>query len=662
MANVFDSNVKTSVHIGTNLQSKTAKQAKSTYSRTFSKSLAGISRNESAVSKCNKPTSQGEAKGPIKSHASQYSNSTTAILTDNQTSQIIHNILKLLSELLVQISSGHLSSTDGSTGAGTSTNSPAAHPHNSTSDFQISIGSGANSVAININGFGPISVDVSGETDRPWRPADGKPGGHHHSNHAKPIEAGEAFTRLVPAGDEARTGEFSGQHRPDPRTISNAVADQGFRETENRNGASDMLWSWGQFIDHDIALSREGEEPANILVPRGDPDLDPKGNGRSFVPFTRSATEVDANGIHQQINDQTPFVDASMVYGASSEKTDQLRSFEGGKLKLDADGHLPPDVKDKVLAGDPRAAEQPGLLSLHTLFAREHNRVAGIVSKNNPHMNDEAVFNEARRVTTNEIQAITYNEFLPILIGENHANPDNYRYGPGKVDGSVSNEFATGAYRLGHTLVSNQVAIKKSDGSLEKVDLARVFFQPEFTKEHGISAVLAGQSEQTAERVDPIIVDSLRNQLFGLSDGGPVLDLAALNIQRGRDHNLPSYNEMRQSMGMALIENFDDPAFQHGVGAKLASAYDHPDDIDLWVGGLSEKPSGSSMLGETFTRIVGDQFARLARADANFYTHNANRDEKAWLNNLTLSDIIRANDPNAQIDDTAFIATDNRYA
>ena len=520
--------------------------------------------------------------------------------------------------------------------------------------FNLSISGGSNAnIALNFPKIGHddfgITINFGGDGDKHVIQPD------KQGSFTKPL-ADETISRLAPAGEGAKTGEMSGKDRPAPREISNAVASQHGKETKNNNNASDLLWSWGQFIDHDMVLTKEGEEKTIIGVPKGDPGLDPTGTGRGFIPFTRSEGVKDSNGIRQQVNEQTPLIDASMVYGATPEETEHLRSHIGGQMKIAEDGFLPSDPETMVLSGDKRAAEQPGLLSLHTLFVREHNRQAAHIAKNNPLMSDDRIFAEARKIVTAEIQAITYNEFLPVLLGEQNSNPDNFHIDQKTNDGKVSNEFATAAYRLGHTLVSEKVAIKQADGSIKQVGLDDVFFQPEFTKKEGIGAILSGQSEQTSEKVDPQIVDGLRNRLFGPpGSGAPGLDLASLNIQRGRDHNLPSYNEMRETLGIQKIESFDDPIFQDGVGEQLASVYGSTDEIDLWVGGLAENASGSSMLGETFTKIVSEQFAKTAKADEHFYTRSMSASDRQWLNNLTLSDIIRANTQNTNIDDTAFI-------
>ena len=99
------------------------------------------------------------------------------------------------------------------------------------------------------------------------------------------------------------------------------------------------------------------------------------------------------------------------------------------------------------MAGDRRAIENPGLASLHTLFLREHNRIAGEINDIEPSWNDEKIFQEARRIVVAELQNIIYSEYLPLVLGDNtlaHAADSEY---DDTVDTSIHNVFATAAYR-----------------------------------------------------------------------------------------------------------------------------------------------------------------------------------------------------------------------
>ncbi|XP_063605468.1 peroxidase skpo-1-like [Penaeus indicus] len=99
------------------------------------------------------------------------------------------------------------------------------------------------------------------------------------------------------------------------------------------------------------------------------------------------------------------------------------------------------------------------------------------------------------------------------------------------------------------------------------------------------------------------------------------MDLVALNIQRGRDHGIPAYNLWRKICNLPLARDFNDLAdvMDLSVINQLRSLYLHVDDIDLFIGGIAEKPSAGSLLGHTFLCIVGDQFARLRLGDRFYY-------------------------------------------
>ena len=487
---------------------------------------------------------------------------------------------------------------------------------------------------------GPIMVE--------YRSYDGS--GNNQGN----PESGKAqseYYRLLPQDSSREPGGTTEARLPSPREISNIVSAQT-GDTENTKGLTDMFWLWGQFLDHDINLTHaDSGESADISVPTGDLSFDPHGTGDATIGFTRSNGTIDANGNRQQQNEITAFIDGSNVYGSDAAEALKLRGGDdrsGGRLEISA-GNLMPIITEPGKeqghfdAGDERANEHAGLTSMHTLWMREHNRVADELSSENPDWNDEKLYQEARKIVSAEIQAITYNEFLPLLLGDNA--PGEYEGYQDDVDPQISNAFAAATYRFGHSMLSPEIKRLGEDG--QPIDggnlpLRDAFFQPDRVKEDGIDVYLRGFAGQTAQGLDSQVVDDVRNFLFGQPGQGG-FDLAALNIQRGRDHGIPGYNDAREALGLTRIESFDDPIFIGDTGAKLAEVYDHPDDIDLWVGGLSEQKEGDSMLGETMTSVNANQFERLRDGDRFWYENVFSGDELTELNNLTLSDVIQRN-------------------
>jgi peroxidase len=69
------------------------------------------------------------------------------------------------------------------------------------------------------------------------------------------------------------------------------------------------------------------------------------------------------------------------------------------------------------LLGDSRVNEQPLLTVMHTIWLREHNRIAENLCRIFPRQTDEFYFQHARRIVIAEMQHIIYNEYLPVIIG-----------------------------------------------------------------------------------------------------------------------------------------------------------------------------------------------------------------------------------------------------
>ncbi|MGE0192596.1 MAG: peroxidase family protein [Planctomycetota bacterium] len=479
--------------------------------------------------------------------------------------------------------------------------------------------------------------------------------------------AGIALRRVLPSAYGDGLSTLAGADRPNPRAISNAVCAQTGDEP-NAAGATDMLWQWGQFLDHDLSLTpgAEPQEDASILVPTGDAAFDPLATGIVVIPFSRSAY-VDQAGAREQLQAITAWIDGSQVYGSDAVRALALRTNDGtGRLRTSAGDLLPfndaglPNAGGSgatlFLAGDIRANEQVGLACLHTLFVREHNRQADLLRQQHPELDGDGVYEEARRRVGALLQVITYEEFLPLLLGRG-AIPPYAGYRP-ELDARIDNSFSTAAYRLGHSLLSARLLRLDASGAETlhgHLSLRDAFFRPDrLVTEGGIEPVLRGLSAQAAQELDTHVVDDVRSFLFGPPGAGG-LDLAALNIQRGRDHGLPSYAAARAALGLAPRTTFAAIARDGATAQALALVYRTVDDVDLWIGALAEMPVRGAMVGETLREMLVSQFRRLRDGDRFWYEARFDPDEVADLAATRLADVIRRNtDIGGEIDRDVF--------
>jgi hypothetical protein len=466
--------------------------------------------------------------------------------------------------------------------------------------------------------------------------------------------AGIPFLRLTTVDYENGTDSPAGQHRPSGREISNLVVAQPAL-IPNSAGASDFLWQWGQFIDHDLDLApiADPAEPFDIDVPLGDPFFDPFATGTAKIFLDRSHYATPG-GVRQQINVLSAFIDASMVYGSDEDRADALRTNDGtGRLKTSPGNLLPFNVDGLpngpspdpafFVAGDVRVNEQVALTAMHTLFVREHNLWADLFSLLDPILNGDQKYELARGIVAAEIQAITYREFLPVLLGPG-ALPPYSGYKPG-VNPGVSNVFATAAYRVGHTMLSPQLQRLRRNGqpiAAGHLPLADAFFRNDIFVASGMEPILRGLAKQPAQEIDSYIVDDVRNFLFGPPGAGG-FDLASLNIQRGREHGLPSYNQVRIDFGLPPRASFAEVSSDPVIQANLAAAYATVDDVDIWVGGLAEDHVPGAVVGETLFVTLGDQFLRARDGDRFFYRSYMPEPFRSLVEQSTLARIIRRN-------------------
>lgn len=490
--------------------------------------------------------------------------------------------------------------------------------------------------------------------------------------------AGEHLIRLGPASYTDGISAPAGADRPGARVISNAVFAQD-RQITNARGLSGWVYQWGQFLDHDLDFTPNARpaEPFPISVPRGDTFFDALGTGTAVIGLNRSeydlTTGSDPLNPREQINKITSYIDGSMVYGSDATRAAALRTGSGGRLKSSDSGLLPfntlglpndtagdPRSELFFVAGDVRANENISLTAAHTLFAREHNRLADALALNNPSWSDEQIYQRARKIVGAEIQAITFNEFLPALLGP-YAPSAQGVYNP-QVNASISNEFSTALYRMGHTMVNPRIARITDSGTYApggSLALRDSFFVPQsIANSQELEYLLKGLAFETQQETDAQIINAVRNFLLDDAPRGVRLDLASLNIQRGRDHGLPSYVEMRALLGLPAIDSFDDITSNASLAGAMAGQYGDVSKVDLYVGQLAEDHMPGASVGPTLAAGLVEQFSRLRDGDRFWFQFDDSftEEEKYGLSQTRLSQIIMQNTGLRTIQPNVFFA------
>ncbi|XP_031831512.1 uncharacterized protein LOC116426555 [Nomia melanderi] len=496
-----------------------------------------------------------------------------------------------------------------------------------------------------------------------------------HCNNLRNPNLGKSlttFARLLPPVYEdgvskPRATSITGAPLPNPRVIS-TVMHPDISNLHNRYTL--MVMQYAQFLDHELTMTpihkgfaesipscRPCDSPRTVHpecspfpVPPGDhyyPTVNVSSGARMCFPSMRSLPGQQHLGPREQINQNTAFLDGSVIYGENTCICNVLRGFNG-RMNITQSPHraakdlLPqsathPECKAKsgfcFIGGDGRASEQPALTVMHTFWIREHNRIVDGLRQVNPHWDGEKLFQQSRRIISAMLQHITYNEFLPRILGWNAVTlyglkllPQGYykEYSP-TCNPSVVTEFASAAYRIGHSLLRPHLPrMDRNYQSIEPSILLRDgFFDPDMLYRQGmLDEMVRGLVATPMETLDQFITGEVTNHLFeirGIPYSG--IDLIALNIHRARDHGIPSYNNYRALCNLKRATTFEDLSREMApeVIARMKRIYASVDDIDLFPGGMSERPLQGGLVGPTFACIIAIQFRQSRKCDRFWY-------------------------------------------
>ncbi|KAL0965594.1 hypothetical protein UPYG_G00283330 [Umbra pygmaea] len=545
------------------------------------------------------------------------------------------------------------------------------------------------------------------------------------------------FTRWIPAEyDDGvsqpkawdSTKRFNNFRLPLVREVSNrilATTDAGIQSDPEY---THLITLFGQWNDHDLTFtpfspsirsfsngldcveSCERSEPCfPIPIPPNDPRL-PNGPNSCLPVFRsapvcgtgRSAYNFGADvSKREQINALTAFLDLGQVYGSEEGLALHLRDLtnDGGLLRVNSEftdngRELLPftDVKGNMcatrkritndttarevpcfIAGDARVDENIALTSLHTMFMREHNRLARELRRLNPQWDAETLYQEARKIMGAYTQVFVFRDYLPHIVGPEAMARQLGRY-PGYsdvIDPSIANVFATAAYRFAHLAI--QPVLSRLDRNFmentqfQSVPLFMAFFTPwRLVFEGGIDPLIRGLMGRPAKlnTQDHMLVDAVREKLFMFVEH-LALDLGSLNIQRSRDHGLPGYNAWRQFCGLSTPRNQAELAVvlnNTDLARKLLELYGTPANIDVWMAGVAEPFVPRARVGPLFACLIATQFQRIRQGDRLWYENPGvfTPSQRSALLNASLSRIICDNTGITQVTRDPFRVPDRQ--
>ncbi|XP_076863360.1 dual oxidase 1 isoform X2 [Brachyhypopomus gauderio] len=500
----------------------------------------------------------------------------------------------------------------------------------------------------------------------------------HHSRGT----TGAPLLRLLPARySDGAYQALQEPHLPNPRRISNAATRGKSGLLSYRNQTILSLFFGYHVVLEVVDTRRPGCPPEfmHIPVPPDDPIFGNSSTEQVLLPFQRAEwlheTGQSPNNPRTQVNQVTAWIDGSSIYGSSSSWCDELRTFQRGLLSSGSDKDLPkksgssyfmwspPDPSTGQTGsegfyefGNAWANENIFTVAEGIIWFRYHNYLASRLYEEHPSWSDEELFQNARKRVIATFQNIAFYEWLPAYLGASVPPYPGYQQ---YLDPGISAEFHVAAVRFGLTLVPPGVymrnrtchyrSVVNSDGSTSPaVRLCNSFWNrnnPNLKFGQDVDDLIMGMASQVAEREDNIIVEDLRDYMYGPLQFSRS-DAVALTIQRGRDFGLPSYNQVREALDMPPVQAWGEinPKLNQTnpqLFEKLSELYGDISSLELFVGSLLES---GEVPGPVTSAIILDQFERIRNADRFWFENKLNglftEEEIQAIRNTSYHDII----------------------
>ncbi|XP_067141035.1 myeloperoxidase-like isoform X2 [Centruroides vittatus] len=501
------------------------------------------------------------------------------------------------------------------------------------------------------------------------------------------------FDRLLPpdyADGVSSPRVCTGCSTPEPRDITLKIHRTLHGKHSHTHTA--MLSGFGQFLDHDMLFTTQPESDTltaieccegppihetcfSLEIPPNDPDF----SDITCMNFVRDAQCTTCNlGWREQMNSLTPAIDCSQVYDTELNRSRRIRRLDGsGKLasRMTPVGELPLTDTDptrdqcnsdypRFLTGDFRSSQNPLLTSLQIIFLRLHNLIAEKLKRINRRWNGETIYQEARKILICIYLRIIYFEYIPLIIGPVYTrrykiSEENTEYDP-SVPFKLFNDFAGSVFRL-HSIVPDPIFLVTEDGTMEEIQLRDNFCIDDYILNRGIEDVLRGSTKQLEENYDRLLVQSLTTFLYRVNNTRIGLDLASININRGRDQGLPPYIKYVFFLYGIKIEKFSDlfecGLMEYSTVKKLQEVYQCVECIDFFTGLVCEKRLKHATVGRTAATIIGLQFYRLKYGWRHYCGHKGclQPDQMEFIKTVKLSHLICYTTNISKIEENVFV-------
>lgn len=442
-------------------------------------------------------------------------------------------------------------------------------------------------------------------------------------------------------------------------------------QTVPSNKYSDILMDFGLLVTLDQGFVGDIFIPKVCCDANGQIDPNPDPNYCLYIPispsdptfasfprqcmnFRRAQTDIKSNcpgfvpkNPANQINGVTSYLDLSPLYGSDDNDLQKVRLFTDGLLKsVLVNGQEFPtrapsacaeatEVSKCYLAGDFRENLLPASSSILTLMLREHNRIARELKRLNPSWDDTTLFEEARRINIAQYQYMSYYQYYGAILGYDNLVANKVLYYPSgqrfvndynsNVNPAMSHEHASVAHRAFHGMVKGNFTLAREDGSIEGFSLARsTYFAPGFIQQ-GIfmDSFVRGECKFASLNPGKQMAEDYKELLFKASGAKYGSDLRAIDIQRGRDVGVVSYNDARVFCGLprattwAQFTDIDPSDID-----KLRNIYSSVDDVDLSVGGTLERIVPNTATGVVFNCLMTKQLLKSRQGDRYWFETN----------------------------------------